>query len=65
MIFCILLENKITRHYDLGVFHKLMTHSLSVSVLAYFNIMYWNKWILKEGIVLTDEEVARRDERDL
>ena len=58
MIFCILLENKITKHYDFGVFHKLLTHSLSISVLVYFNIMYWNKWILKEGKVLTDDEVA-------
>ena len=40
LILMIFLENKISRHYILGSSHKLMTHALTVMLMANFIVAY-------------------------
>ena len=40
LVLMIFLENKISRHYRLGPFHKLMTHGLTVMLMANYLIAY-------------------------
>ena len=43
LVLMIFLENKISRHYLLGQFHKLMTHSLTVLLMINYLLEYFRK----------------------
>lgn len=58
LILCIFLENKIARHYDFGVYHKLLAHGLTAALICYYLIMSRNVLSIKDGVVLTSEEQA-------
>ena len=65
LIACIILENKIARHYSFGVFYKMLAHGLTVALIVYTTIVNRNRLLLPEaGTVLTTAQQAERGERD-
>ena len=64
LVLCVFLENKIARHYSLGTFHKLQSHSLTAALIVYELILARNKYILSNGLPKTADEIALRNERD-
>lgn len=38
LIAMVLLENKINRHYNFGLFNKIMTHSVTAALAYYYFI---------------------------
>lgn len=40
LVLCIFLENKISRHYSLGMFHNLQAHALTAMLLFNFTLTF-------------------------
>jgi hypothetical protein len=40
LIGMIILENKINRHHNFGLFNKLMTHSITFALFYYYYVYY-------------------------
>lgn len=52
----VILENKINRHHNFGLFNKLMTHSITVALFYYYFVMETQRPVTKN--IQTDHSIA-------